>query len=194
MDDLEPSQAGGTGRRSILLGATATAAATAATAFAAGPFLTAQAQTPTTTLASWNDGPAKQAILDFVHATTDQSTKDFVPPEDRIATFDQDGTLWVEHPGYGQAMFALERVHALAPRHPEWQTQEPFKSVLSNDPAAIGKFGESDWMTILGATLAGMSEEEFTGLVRHWAETAKHPSIHASSGSILSWFTSRCSK
>jgi hypothetical protein len=104
----------------MLLGATTTVAAAAATAVAVGPFLAAaQAQTPSTALGSWNDGPAKQAILDFVHATTDQSSKDFVPPENRIVTFDQDGTLWVEHPGYGQAMFALDCVHALAPQHPE---------------------------------------------------------------------------
>src|SRR5271154_2820542 len=112
-----------------------------------------QGQLPADPLPSWNEGPAKQAILDFVHATTDPSSKDFVPPEDRIATFDQDGTLWVEHPGYGQAMFALDRVHELAPQHPEWQSQEPFKSVLANDPVAVGKFTESDWMEIVGATL-----------------------------------------
>ena len=70
---------------------------------------------------SWNDGPAKQAIVDFVRATTDKASPHFVPPEDRIATFDQDGTLWVEHPLYAQAMFALDRVHALAPKHPEWK-------------------------------------------------------------------------
>jgi haloacid dehalogenase-like hydrolase len=134
-----------------------------------------QAQTPSDPLASWNDGPAKQAILDFVRATTDQSSKDFVKPEDRIATFDQDGTLWVEHPGYGQAMFALDRVHTLAPQHPEWQNQEPFKSVLSNDPAAIGKFTESDWLQIVGATLAGMTEDDYTDIVQHWIEAAKHP-------------------
>jgi phosphoglycolate phosphatase-like HAD superfamily hydrolase len=98
-----------------------------------------------------------------------------VVPEDRIATFDQDGTLWVEHPGYGQAMFALDRVHELAPQHPEWQSQEPFKSVLSNDPAAIGKFTESDWLDIVGATLAGMAEREYIEIVQHWTETAKHP-------------------
>jgi phosphoglycolate phosphatase-like HAD superfamily hydrolase len=159
----------------MLLGATATVAAAAATAVAAGPFSAAQAQTPATALASWNEGPARQAILDFVHATTDPSSKDFVPPEDRIATFDQDGTLWVEHPGYGQAMFALDRVHELAPQHPEWQSQEPFKSVLANDPVAVGKFTESDWLEIVGATIAGMTEREYAEIVGRWTETAKHP-------------------
>jgi phosphoglycolate phosphatase-like HAD superfamily hydrolase len=135
----------------------------------------ARAQTPADPLASWNDGPAKQSVLDFVHATTDQSGKDFVPPENRIATFDQDGTLWVEHPAYGQAMFALDRVHSLAPQHPEWQNKEPFKSVLSDDPAAVSKFSESDWLAILAATHAGMTEQAFSEIVGHWIETAKHP-------------------
>src|SRR6478735_7827508 len=84
-------------------------------------------------LPSWNDGPAKQAILDLVRATTESGSPDFVAPADRLATFDQDGTLWVEHPLYSQAMFALDRVHALAPQHPEWKAKEPFKSVLRND-------------------------------------------------------------
>jgi len=145
---------GGISRRLMLLGVPATVAAASAAQYAA-----AQAQTPNSPLASWNDGPAKQAVLDFVRATTDQSSKNFVPPEDRIATFDQDGTLWVEHPEYGQAMFALDRVHELAPQHPEWQSQEPFKSVLSNDTVAVGKFNESDWLEIVGATLAGMTAE-----------------------------------
>jgi phosphoglycolate phosphatase-like HAD superfamily hydrolase len=171
MSNLKSAWIGRIGRRSMLLGA-----ATAVAAASAGQYGRAtQAQTLADPLASWNDGPAKQAILDFVRATTDQSSKDFVKPEDRIATFDQDGTLWVEHPGYGQAMFALDRVHELAPQHPEWQNQEPFKSVLSNDPAAIGKFTEGDWLQIVGTTLAGMTEDDYIGIVQHWIETAKHP-------------------
>jgi phosphoglycolate phosphatase-like HAD superfamily hydrolase len=161
---------GGISRRVMLLGVPATVAAASVARYAA-----AQAQTPDNPLASWNDGTAKQAILDFVHTTTDPSSKDFVQPEDRIATFDQDGTLWVEHPGYGQAMFALDRVHQLAPQHPEWQNQEPFKSVLSNDTAAVSKFTESNWLAIVGATLAGMTEQEYAEIVEHWTETAKHP-------------------
>jgi hypothetical protein len=84
--------------------------------------------TSAVSLPSWNDGLAKAAILDFVPATTDPSSRNFVPPEDRVATFDQDGTLWVEHPLYNQAMFAIDRVHELAPQHPDWQSQEPFKT------------------------------------------------------------------
>jgi len=169
MANPKPLQTGRVGRRSILLGV--------ATTIAAGSVAQrAQAQMAGDPLASWNDGPAKQAVLAFVQATTsDQASKSFVAPEDRIATFDQDGTLWVEHPGYGQAMFALDRVHALALQHPEWQSQEPFKSVLSNDPAALAKFTESDWLTIAGATLAGMTEQEFGKIVTHWIESAKHP-------------------
>ena len=94
-------------------------------------------------LASWNDGPAKQAIITFVKDTTDKSSPKYVEPSDRIATFDQDGTLWVEHPLYTQAMFALDRVHALSAQHPEWKNKEPFKAVLANDQEAIAKFAES---------------------------------------------------
>ena len=83
-----------------------------------------------------NDGPAKQATLDFVHAATDPAEKTFVPVEARIATFDQDGTLWVEHPLYTQAMFALDRIRVMAPHHPEWQRVEPFKTVISRNPSA----------------------------------------------------------
>jgi len=109
------AQAGGISRRSILSGLTATALLTSARR--------APAQPQADPLASWNEGPAKQAILDFVRATTDPSSNNFVPAEARIATFDQDGTLWVEHPLYTQAIFALDRVHILAPKHPEWQNQ-----------------------------------------------------------------------
>ena len=173
MANPKSAQAGDIRRRSILLGVTTTVAAASVAQIAV-----AQAQTPADPLASWNDGPAKQAILDFARAATDQSSKDFVKPEDRIATFDQDGTLWVEHPGYGQAMFALDRVHALAPQHPEWQNQEPYKSVLSNDPAVIGRFSESDWLQIAAATLTGMTEGDYAVIVQHWIATAKHPRFH----------------
>ncbi len=126
-------------------------------------------------LASWNDGPAKQAIVSFVKAVTDKSGSRYVKPEDRIAAFDQDGTLWVEHPIYTQAVFALDRVAALAPQHPEWKTQEPFKSILSRDSEAMAKFGEQDWMRIIAATHAGMSTDAFQEIVAKWLDTARQP-------------------
>ncbi len=126
-------------------------------------------------LPSWNDGPAKQAIVDFVTATTTEGSPTFVAPADRIATFDQDGTLWVEQPIYTQAAFALERVHELAPQHPEWKKQDPFKSVLAGDRAAMAKFGEGQWAEIVGATHAGISVEDFESIVGQWIATAKHP-------------------
>ena len=103
-----------------------------AVGLAAGPV---RAQTDP--LPSWNDGPAKQAIMGFVRATTDPASPDLVPPEARLATFDQDGTLWVEHPVYSQVVFALDRVVELAPEHPEWKHQEPFKTVLSGDRKSV---------------------------------------------------------
>jgi hypothetical protein len=115
----------------------------------------------TAVLPSWNDGAPKQAIISFVEQVTDKSGGKYVEPDDRIATFDQDGTLWVEHPLYAQAMFALARVHELAPQHPEWKEREPFKAVLANDREAMAKFGESDWEVILAATHAGMTTEAF---------------------------------
>ena len=115
-----------------------------------------------------------------------------MPPEDRIATFDQDGTLWVEHPLYTQAMFALDRVHELAPKHPEWKTTEPFKAVLADDKAAMAKFTEADWEKIIAATHAGMSTE---ALPRARQATGwRRRSTRASSGRTPSSSTSRCSR
>src|SRR5262245_33869131 len=125
-------------------------------------------------LPSWNDGPAKQSILKFVKATTTKGPQ-FVPPEERIATFDQDGTLWVEHPLYTQAMFALDRVHALAPKHPEWKATLPFRAVLAEDKAAMSRFSEEEWEQIIAATHAGVSTDEFLELVRDWLAKARHP-------------------
>ena len=157
------------GRRFTLLAVTTALAATAI-----AESVEAQAQTSAAPLASWNDGPAKQAILDFVRATTDPANKHFVAQEDRIATFDQDGTLWVEHPIYSQAMFARDRMNALASQHPEWKSQEPFQSVLANDVAAVTQFSERDWAEIVFATHAGMSQAAFLGIVTQWQTTAKH--------------------
>jgi hypothetical protein len=126
-------------------------------------------------LPSWNDGPAKAAIVSFVRVTTDKSNPKFVPPEDRIATFDQDGTTWVEHPAYSQLLFAFDRVATLAPQHPEWKTRQPFQAVLKGDKDAMSRFTLKDLETIVFATHAGMTTGKFQSIVRNWIATAKHP-------------------
>ncbi len=126
-------------------------------------------------LPSWNDGPNKQAIVEFVEAVTTDGGADYVAPGDRIATFDNDGTLWVEHPMYTQLAFALDRVKAMAPDHPEWKTTQPFQAVLENDMEALGKAGEKGILEIVATTHAGMSTEEFEQTVSDWLATAKHP-------------------
>ena len=139
-----------------------------------------QVRAQTDPLSSWNDGAAKQAIIQFVQTVTEKSSPNYVAPEDRIATFDQDGTLWVEHPLYVQGIFALERLTAMAPQHPEWQTTDPFKSVLAGDRAAMAKFNEQDWAQIVMATHAGMTTEAFLEIVKQWLATAKHPRFRKS--------------
>lgn len=126
-------------------------------------------------LASWNDGPTKQAIITFVKKTTDQSSADFVPAAERIATFDQDGTLWVEHPMYSQVVYCLDRVPAVVKAKPDLANKEPFKTVLSGDREAIGKLSEADLFKILAATLTGMSVGQFVGEVQTWLERVAHP-------------------
>jgi phosphoglycolate phosphatase-like HAD superfamily hydrolase len=126
-------------------------------------------------LASWNDGPAKQAILDFVRATTEQASPKFVPPEHRIATFDQDGTLWVEHPMYTQVVYCLERVPAVAAQKPELKNRQPFKTVLSGNREAMAKLSMHDLEEILAATLTGMSVDDFEAEAKKWLASAKHP-------------------
>ncbi len=125
-------------------------------------------------LPSWNDGPAKQAILNFVRTTTDRTSPQFVPPDERIATFDNDGTLWVEQPFYTQGVFALDRVATLAPQHPEWKTTEPFKTVLSRDPKAIAKLSAQDLEKIVAVTHSGMTVDAFRTLVANWLDTTKN--------------------
>jgi phosphoglycolate phosphatase-like HAD superfamily hydrolase len=124
-------------------------------------------------LASWNDGPAKQAIIAFVRATTNRGSPQFVVPAERIATFDNDGTLWVEKPFYTQGVFALDRVGTLASQHPEWKDTEPFKSVIARDKEAMAKFTEGDFEKIVAATHSGMTVEAFRTIVANWLATAK---------------------
>lgn len=128
-------------------------------------------------LASWNDGVAKRAILDFVANVTTPSSPSFVPPGDRIAVFDNDGTLWVEQPLYVQAFFVFDRVRQLAPQHPEWQTQEPFASVLKGDLKAALSAGEPALVELVMATHAGMTTDEFAAIAKTWLATAQHPSL-----------------
>src|SRR5215471_3029097 len=133
----------------------------------------AHAQDP---LASWNDGPTKQAILEFVKATTTQGSPQFVPLEARIATFDQDGTLWVEHPMYTQVMYCLERVPDLVKAKPELKNKPPFNTVLEllhGDRAAMEKLNEKDLEVIAFATLFGMSVDEFSAEAKRWISEAK---------------------
>jgi phosphoglycolate phosphatase-like HAD superfamily hydrolase len=124
-------------------------------------------------LPSWNDGPAKQAIVEFVQATTTQDSPKFVPPAERIATFDQDGTLWVSHPMYAQVMYCLERVPSIVKVKPELKNVEPFKTVLSGNREAMARISMSDLEKILAATLTGMSVETFQTEVKKWLETAR---------------------
>jgi phosphoglycolate phosphatase-like HAD superfamily hydrolase len=126
-------------------------------------------------LPSWNDGAAKQAILNFVRVTTDRTNPNFVAPEDRIAVFDQDGTLWVEHPIYTQVVYCLERVPAVVEKEPKLKKVEPFKTVLSGDREAMAKLTMHDLEKILAATLTGMTVNEFEVEVKKWLETARHP-------------------
>ena len=124
-------------------------------------------------LPSWNDGPAKQAIVEFVQKTADKSSPTFVPQEERIATFDQDGTLWVEHPLYTQLLYCLDRVPAVVKKKPELAEVEPFKTVLSGNREAIAKLSMDDLLKIVAATLTGMSVEEYTAEVKGWLDTAR---------------------
>jgi phosphoglycolate phosphatase-like HAD superfamily hydrolase len=126
-------------------------------------------------LPSWTDGKARQSIVEFVTKVTKQGSPDFVPPAARIAVFDNDGTLWAEQPMYFQFIFALDRVKALAPQHPEWKDKEPFASLLKGDVKGALAGGERAMLDIVMATHAGMTTEEFEKLVKDWLATAKHP-------------------
>jgi phosphoglycolate phosphatase-like HAD superfamily hydrolase len=128
-------------------------------------------------LPSWNEGAAKKAIVEFVARVTKEGGPDFVPPSERIATFDNDGTLWAEQPLYFQFLFALDRVKVLAPQHPEWKDKEPFASLLKGDTRGALAGGEKAIVEILAATHAGMTTTEFERIVRDWLAAAKHPKL-----------------
>ncbi len=130
---------------------------------------------PIDSLPSWNDGKAKQSIIAFVTKVTNADSPDFVPPAERIATFDNDGTLWAEQPLYTQLIFALERVGRLAPQHPEWKDREPFASLLKGVVGKALSGGEAATREIVMATQTGMTTEEFEKIVKDWIATAKHP-------------------
>jgi len=142
-------------------------------AASAGLALSIQALAQSDPLPSWNDGAAKSAINEFVHATTDQASPKFVPLAERIATFDQDGTLWVEHPVYTQVIYCLDRVPAVVKEKPELAQVEPFKTVLSGNREAMAKLSMDDLLKILAATSTGMSVDEFETEVKKWLDTAR---------------------
>lgn len=126
-------------------------------------------------LASWNEGPTKKSIIDFVARVTKEGTPDFVLPAERIAVFDNDGTLWAEQPVYFQVAFVLDRVKALAPLHPEWKDKEPFKSILAGDIKSALGAGKTALEEMMATTHTGMTTDEFEKIVRDWISTAKHP-------------------
>jgi len=129
-------------------------------------------------LPSWNDTAPKQAIIAFVEKVTKEGSPDFVPPAERIAVFDNDGTLWAEQPMYFQLFFAIDRIKALAPQHPEWKEKEPFASLLKGDVKAALAGGEHALAEIVMATHAGLTTEEFEKTVTDWITTAKHPTTN----------------
>ncbi len=138
-------------------------------------FILASAVNAGEALPSWNDGPAKQSIITFVEEVTDTGSDSYVKPEERIAVFDNDGTLWAEQPIYVQLAFAIDRVKALAPEHPEWKTQQPFKAVLENDREALAESGYEGLTELIMTTHAQMTRAEFEEIVTNWLATARHP-------------------
>lgn len=126
-------------------------------------------------LPSWNEGTSKQGLMRFIQEVTDENSEHFVKPEDRIATFDNDGTLWAEQPIYFQLMFALDLIREMAPQHPEWQEKEPFKSAIAGDDKVVLAQGEEAIIEIVMGSHAGMTTDEFAASVRKWIDTAKHP-------------------
>ena len=136
---------------------------------------TASAPPAAVPLPSWSQGTARSGIVDFVERTTKQGTADFVPHAERIAVFDNDGTLWAEQPMYFQLAFAFDRIRELAPGHPEWKTTQPFKAVLEGDPKAMIAGGEHTVLQVLAASHSGTTSEEFEAIVTQWIDSARHP-------------------
>jgi phosphoserine phosphatase len=157
-------------RRSMLAGLLISAAAS--------PLASRSARAQDDPLPNWNEGAAKKSVLDFVSAVTREGSPDFVPASERIATFDNDGSLWCEHPMYVQLAFALDRVKALAGRHPEWKKNPVFKAVLDNNITALAKAGEKGLVELVMATHAGMSTVEFEHIASGWIKTARHPKFN----------------
>ena len=156
--------------RRALLQSTAVALSTVAINLPALP-----AQSPTDPLPSWTEADVKKRLLDFVRRTTDEGSGEFVPVSERVAVFDNDGTLWCEQPLYTQAYFVIDRVRGLAARRPEWKEKEPFASLLKGDLKSVAATGEAGVAELMAATHAGMSTDEFSEIVTDWIATAKHP-------------------
>ena len=145
----------------------------AAALYAATPtWAQSQATDP---LPSWNEGPSKKAIIDFVSRATREAGPDYIPVRERIATFDNDGTLWAEQPIYSQFLFAMDRVKALSNQHPEWKTTQPFKAALEDDLSTLASIGQHGLLAIVAATHSGMTTDEFATTVTDWITTARHP-------------------
>jgi phosphoglycolate phosphatase-like HAD superfamily hydrolase len=126
-------------------------------------------------LPSWNEGPSKKQIIEFVQAVTAEGSKDYVKPAERIAVFDNDGTLWTEQPAYFEVLFAFDEVKRLAPQHPDWKTTQPFKAVLDGDHQALAATGMDGLLKIIGATHTGVSTEAFIDNAKNWLKQARHP-------------------
>jgi len=161
----------GIDRRALLAGA-------AAIPVLLGLPIPRQAQAQADPLASWNDGATKQSILDFVAAVAREGSPDFVPAPRRVATFDNDGTLWCEQPMYVQLAFGLDRVKELAPMHPEWKDKQPFKAALDGDMKTIVESGERGTLELVLAAHAGMTSDEFETIVKDWLAKARHPKFN----------------
>ena len=142
---------------------------------AAPPAQAAQPAPAADPLPSWNDGASRKAIVDFVGRVTRQGGPDYVQPAERIATFDNDGTLWSEQPIYFQVAFALDRVRTLAPQHPEWKQKQPFKGILEGDMKAVAAAGQNGLLEVMAVTHVGNTTEEFEKIVTDWVATAQHP-------------------